>query len=793
MFNVGDLVTGNENNVYGITNRNALCIVGNTVGTFGDDIIVFVLEAKGRDMCNTREIESLDDFNFTNGASGVGYFPVSSSYFRTITLEEWEVFKADHPHYDFRKNVNYDKLINYFTKGGETTMTTTTVTVAEPVINLTGTYNFTKEQEEYVLPKMKKLYDKFHHTNTEKGIKIQWEKYKEAKAPIASILSNHPNWDEKIMSIVLENSYSRTRDPETVRDFCFWCKDQLRKWTIKPENEYKINCCTVDEIYDSRNRLSRIVNRMEDLRTVNKSWGEHPHHVTFNGMTFEQVQKEHERLCELYRIADTQGYYMGSLNGRDFYATEEVYKKYNRGCMFLDMVCNYESHVADEEFAEKANEYAKPFDFEKNGKIIGLKAVKGQKISRIIGKFMKYYELDKIVDERREVWRSDNGELHTRTRDYGWNKKFAEFADAVNPLEIKRWTIISINPIDYLTMSFGNSWSSCQTIDKLNERHVDSEHNYSGMYCSGTLSYMLDGATVIMYTVDEKYKGRDFCLEDKMNRCNFHIGEDKFIQGRLYPEGRNVNAETSMASQFRAIFQKVLAECVNEPNLWKVFKGTGNCNTYARSAHGATNYQDWIHYDDCTVSLLKRNGYKENKELVVIGHKPICPCCGKEHSIDDSLACRNCMGKTNYNNDDNYVNCYACGDSINLDEDDYVYDEDRDVYFCDSDCASNYDCYWCDNVSEYHSEWVFEDNLTEEYFYDYCECHCVHINDEYHYLTTENAEEDGWALIGGEWYRDDDDNVTVCPHCGGLTLADHDECLQCGALINDEDLIDEAM
>ena len=443
-------------------------------------------------------------------------------------------------------------------------------------------------------------------------------------------------------------------------------------------------------------------------------------------------------------------------------------------------------------FAEKANEYAKPFDFEKNGKIIGLKAVKGQKISRIVGKFMKYYELDKIVDKRTETWTSENGERHTRIKDYGWNGKIAEFGDAINPLDVKRWTIISVNPIDYLTMSFGNSWASCQTIDKLNERNTDSEHNYSGMYCSGTLSYMLDGATVIMYTVDEKYKGKEFCLEDKMNRCNFHIGEDKFIQGRVYPDGRDSDGETSMASQLRAIMQKVLAECVNENNLWKLFKGTDNCERYAISADGATNYKDWTHYRDCTVSLLKREGYSDNRKPVIIGHTPICTYCGEQHSRDDYLACYDCASKIN---DDDCVECANCGSLINLNDGDYIYDEDTESYYCDAECANEDDCYYCDNVGEWHSENVYEDEYTEEYFYDYWES-CIHFTDrwgnDHHFLNVDNAYYNDWVELDDNWYLIDDDIVIECPHCGAWTLADRDECLECGELINeDEDELDE--
>lgn len=769
MFNIGDLIIGNESNYYVYTNDKSLCIIAKLAPN--NQAYVFVLEGNYINNTSNTDAEGIINRGFQD--EDAGFYLVDCAKFNPITFEEWEQFKADNSSIVFHRNVNCNQIIKIFGKEGNMTMTETTT---EPVINLKGTYKFTETQKNYALSHMEQIMTKYGHENTQKGLEKIWETYKINKAGLAHLLSMHPNWDENVMGIVLENSYSRVKDNDTVKEFCCWCKKQLKKWASK--RQYKINCCTVDEIEESKRKLGEIKERMERLAGI---FGRN-HRVTFDGMTYEEICKEYDRIVELYREAYNNSEYIEY----GVYVNKYVYNKYINGVYFVKLVSNYNSHIADEEFAEKANEYASPFNYEKNGKTIGLGAVKGQKISRIVGKFFKSYEFDKIVDMQTDTWYDTNGNFHSRERDYGWNKKFAEFADAINPLEVKRWTIISVNPIDYLTMSFGNGWASCHTPDKHNERNADG--NYSGCYCSGTLSYMLDDCTLIMYTVSEKYKGRDFCLEDKMNRCNFHIGEDKFIQGRLYPDGRNADAETSMAGQFRAIMQKVLTECVGETNLWKVLKGTDNCSRYAFSHYGATNYKDWVHYDDCNISFLKRNGVECNETKIKIGHTPICPCCGKEHSNEEWLACGRCRDMSG---DGNYVDCYACGHSIDLDEDDYVYDEDREVYFCDSSCAANYDCYYCTNVSEYHSEWVFEDNYTGEHFYDYRENNCVHIHDDYHYINVENAENDGWALIDGEWYNTDDDNVIECPHCGGWTLADHDECLQCGALINDEDLIDD--
>lgn len=769
MFNIGDLIIGNESNYYVYTNDKSLCIIAKLASN--NQAYVFVLEGNYINNTSNTDAEGIINRGFQDEEAA--YYLVDCAKFNPITFEEWEQFKADNSSIVFHRNVNYNAIVKIFGKEGNMTMTETTT---EPVINLKGTYKFTETQKNYALSHMEQIMTKYGHENTQKGLEKIWETFKTNKSGLAHLLSMHPNWDENVMGIVLENSYSRVKDNDTVEEFCHWCKKQLKKWASK--RQYKINCCTVDEIEASKRKLGEIKKRMEYLAGI---FGR-DHRVTFDGMTYEEICEEYNRIIELYRKAYNNSEYVEY----GVYVNKDAYKKYINGVYFVKLVLNYNSHIADEEFAEKANEYASPFNYVKNGKTIGLGAVKGQKISRIVGKFFKSYDFDKIVDMQTDTWYDTNGNFHSRERDYGWNKKFAEFADAINPLEVKRWTIISVNPVDYITMSFGNGWASCHTPDKKNERGADG--NYSGCYCSGTLSYMLDNCTLIMYTVSEKYKGKDFCLEDKMNRCNFHIGEDKFVQGRLYPDGRNADAETSMAGQFRTVMQRVLTECVNETNLWKVLKGTSNCDRYTRCGISSTNYRDWLHYDDCNVSLLKRNGVEENATRITIGHAPICPCCGKEHSDEEWLACGRC--RDGYE-DGNYVECYACGEEINLDRDDYVYDEDREVYFCDSDCASNYDCYYCTNVNEYHSEWVFEDNYTGKHFYDYCENNCVHIHDDYHYINVENAENDGWALIDGEWYNTDDTNVIECPHCGGWTLADHDECLQCGALINDEDLIDD--
>ena len=98
---------------------------------------------------------------------------------------------------------------------------------------------------------------------------------------------------------------------------------------------------------------------------------------------------------------------------------------------------------------------------------------KGLKTSRAFNKVCTHFGVDK--------WNK-------------YNKEFAKYSDLVSGKERTLNFIISLNPLDYLTMSFGKSWASCHTIDKSNRRRMPNA--YSGAYCNGVLSYMLDKASI---------------------------------------------------------------------------------------------------------------------------------------------------------------------------------------------------------------------------------------------------------------------------------------------------------
>lgn len=399
-----------------------------------------------------------------------------------------------------------------------------------------------------------------------------------------------------------------------------------------------------------------------------------------------------------------------------------------------------------------------------------LRPAVGQKTSRAIGKLCKYLGLNQYED---------------------YERKFAIFADAVNPALIKRHTILSLHPIDYLTMSFGNSWASCHTIDKENRRGMPD--NYHGCYSSGTLSYMLDGTSAVFYTLNAKYEGNEYHLEPKINRNMFHIGQDKIVQGRVYPKDND--GENSVYKQFREIVQKVIADCLGVPNLWINSKGTSKCESVIESF--GTHYRDYENYSNCNVSYLKMEGKRKNEFEIEVGHDPICPNCGDSHCGEENILCEDCV--------DNRKECAGCG---------YRYDED-DLYWIDGEPY----CYDCTAFCEYHGR---REPSGDVYYYEgygyacddaeltKCE-NCdhyfdsdeggVYTEDGREFCCDECAEEAGYIYFDGGWYHENE--IRKCPECGQTVFSYeyndvHDMCDECYEQkleeeADDEDELEEAI
>ncbi len=233
----------------------------------------------------------------------------------------------------------------------------------------------------------------------------------------------------------------------------------------------------------------------------------------------------------------------------------------------------------------------------------------GMKMSRAFNRVCTHYGVDK--------W-----------RDY--NREFAKYADMVASNERTLNFIISVNPLDYLTMSFGKSWASCHTIDQRNRRRM--ANGYHGAYCNGTLSYMLDKSSFITYVLEDL--DGDLCEKGKLYRNMFHVNIDtcKFVQGRIYPQGND--GSTDLYAKFRQVVQKEFTGLMGlSDDKWKV-KAVSD---YDDTESYGTHYKDYSCQNDCRVFYPNEKG---NNGRVAIGTNDIyCPHCGTVTDYYDRLSC----------------------------------------------------------------------------------------------------------------------------------------------------------
>lgn len=490
-----------------------------------------------------------------------------------------------------------------------------------------------------------------------------------AKSWIDVTLSKHPNYIDGKHYVVLRRKFHREYNNADIREFFSWFSNRvLRAFTDKYEiKENEIASVSFDVIKEKYQKVTSILNSMRTFPDASLA--------TYDGNGFSDYNSSRE-YCEeiLAKYREFRKVY-------DKWLSKEDFSRFSN----LQTLMYY---LVDQK------QIMQPYAIDQTNKTFPSKtkfANEGQKTSRVVGKIAKEFGIDKLRDIQTILWIDDNGEVHTKEKDMGWNYQYAKYCDAVNPTEEDRWIVISVNPIDYWTMSFGHKWASCHTIDKENLRSV-GEYTYEGCYSSGTESYMLDSSTIIVYLVDGKFNGTDFELEDKMKRCNFHIGEDKIVQGRVYPDGRDGGDEDNIAKEMREIVQEVFAYCCDAENKWVNKRGSDACYEAIEESYGKTNYSDYFHYDDCNVSYLKSE--KRNMKKITVGHAPICPCCGDTHHREDNICCDDCTTE---------IICNCCGCVI--DRDDFYHTDEYGNRYCDE----------CVTFCEYHSE--YEANNDTEFYY----------------------------------------------------------------------------
>ena len=265
-------------------------------------------------------------------------------------------------------------------------------------------------------------------------------------------------------------------------------------------------------------------------------------------------------------------------------ATVDSHEKYFRFTQYMDYFKNTPRSVT-------------PADYQLTEKAPLLKA--GTKTSRAFNKVCTYYGVDK---------------LHPETVDgktvYPYNKVFAEYADMVSDLKRKMQFIISLNPLDYLTMSNGINWKSCHNI-------------FDGCYKAGTISYMLDTTSIITFVVQGI--NDDIHKIPKVYRQMYHYKDNLFVQSRLYPQGND--GATDLYEKFRGFMIKEFSSLLRVNGEWTYINGRSYCTNHIDSV--GKHYPDYNYNRDTGIfyPAIKESDIQNLK--MTVGHETICANCGR--------------------------------------------------------------------------------------------------------------------------------------------------------------------
>lgn len=227
-----------------------------------------------------------------------------------------------------------------------------------------------------------------------------------------------------------------------------------------------------------------------------------------------------------------------------------------------------------------------------------------------------------------------------RGDEFSFEKEFAKFADLMSELVVHRITVISVNFLDFLTMSNGNSWSSCHYINSYGIFHQSDENSYHGMYKRGCLSYALDDCSFIYYTLEDKSSDEEYYLRPKVNRMCCQYKNGILITGKDYPNNTEKHSD-----EIRHDVQAILAQCEGFDNMWTFSRQISRISEFVKPDPEASNYPDFLYdHQEPRISLRKPfmmsiSVNDVDSESVInkftIGHCTYCVACGEKFDSND--------------------------------------------------------------------------------------------------------------------------------------------------------------
>lgn len=248
---------------------------------------------------------------------------------------------------------------------------------------------------------------------------------------------------------------------------------------------------------------------------------------------------------------------------------------------------------------------------------------KGTKITRLVRKCCEEFVMSdgsiKNVTKLEDAHAPDD-----RTFD-SFEKHYARFADCLSGLATEKMTIMSLNFLDFMTMSNGNSWSTCQFINSHGIFHGgDAGSSYHGQYKQGCLSYALDEPSFIFYTLPINFEGKDYYRCQKLTRMCCQQSDGVLVTGKCYP--RN---EDELIEKYRQTIQAIYSDINKIPNRWSFTGDTARIGAFVRTASGAAHYKDYMSSSQKpTISLCTKATFDIGSPMK-IGHEAYCVFCGE--------------------------------------------------------------------------------------------------------------------------------------------------------------------
>ena len=258
---------------------------------------------------------------------------------------------------------------------------------------------------------------------------------------------------------------------------------------------------------------------------------------------------------------------------------------------------------------------------------------------------------------------------------------FEEWRNAISNLNanrsVKANLVLSINPIDYITMSDNNcDWSSCMSWTR------------EGMYSVGTIEMMNSNVAVVAYLEsDTPYEVCGMIAPNKSWRALLFVHKDIMVVGKNYPYSHEGLCEAVL---------KHMGDLVKKNLNWDYsFKN----QPYRDMWHFENN--EFVRNNLSRFAMRRKSRYYNNKWHYTDRHKILCYTRMMYNDMiadhESTYLCyRNKVDKTLFLSLSGRATCMCCGNYI-FDEWENPRDEDGSIKIC-YNCREHARCCYCDTV-----------------------------------------------------------------------------------------------